>query len=69
MSPSRTAVVRRLVVSVPLSGSVTPKAWSRSAPPAMAGKYACFWASEPCRSTVPMVYIWAWQAAPLQPDF
>ena len=54
-------------MSVPLVGSVTPKAWRRRVPAAMPGRYAAFWASLPCRSMVPMMYIWAWQAAPLQP--
>ena len=33
----------------------------------MPGRYFCFCSALPCRSTVPMVYICAWQAAPLQP--
>ncbi len=32
----------------------------------MPGRYFFFCASLPCRSTVPMVYICAWQAAALQ---
>ena len=36
--PSRTAVVRRLSVSVPEVGSVTPNACSRSSPLAMPGR-------------------------------
>ncbi len=56
------------VVSTPLVGSVTPKACSLSSPEAIWGSQRCFWASEPCRSTTPMVYIWAWQAAPLPPE-
>ena len=36
-------------------------------PAAMAGRYFAFCASLPCRRMVPMMYIWAWQAAPLQP--
>jgi hypothetical protein len=55
------------VVSVPLVGSVTPNACNRSAPAAIGGKYARFCASLPCFSSVPIVYICAWQAAPLQP--
>ena len=56
-----------LVVSVPAVGSVTPKACSRTSPVAIFGSHWDFWASEPCRSTVPMVYIWACRAAALQP--
>ena len=56
------------VVSVPLAGSVTPNACRRSSPLAMRGRYSRFWASEPCRSRVPMMYIWAWQAAALPPE-
>mmetsp|Transcript_10926 Transcript_10926/g.31028 ORF Transcript_10926/g.31028 Transcript_10926/m.31028 type:complete len:213 (-) Transcript_10926:300-938(-) len=56
-SPSRRAVVLRLKVSVPESGSLTPKAWSRSSPEAIFGRNSSFCASLPCRSTVPMVYI------------
>ena len=48
-------------------GSVTPNACSLSAPEAMPGRYFCFCAALPCRSTVPIVYICAWQAAALQP--
>jgi hypothetical protein len=62
------AVVRRLSVSEPDVGSVTPKACSRSFARAIAGSQRAFCAALPCRSSVPMVYIWAWQAAPLQPD-
>ncbi len=58
-SPSRTAVVRMRVVSVPLVGSVTPNACSRSAPEAICGKYSRFCASLPCFSSVPIVYICA----------
>jgi len=61
-------VVRSAVVSVPLVGSVTPKAWRRSAPVAMPGRYFCFCSSLPWRRIVPIVYIWAWQAPPLQPS-
>jgi hypothetical protein len=60
-------VVRSDVVSVPDVGSVTPNACSRSSPEAILGRYRRFCSSEPCRSTVPMMYICAWQAAPLQP--
>ena len=56
-----------LVVSEPTVGSVTPKAWRRSSPEAIRGRYACFWASEPWRRIVPITYIWAWQAPALQP--
>jgi hypothetical protein len=50
------------VVSVPLVGSVTPNACSRNSPLAIFGSHFAFCASLPCRSSVPMVYIWAWQA-------
>ncbi len=56
------------VVSTPLEGSVTAKACSRTSPEVMGGSQRVFCASEPCRSTTPMVYIWAWQAAPLPPE-
>ena len=56
------------MVSVPLVGSVTPKACRRSSPLAIFGRYCCFCAAEPCRRMVPMMYICAWQAAPLQPS-
>ena len=55
-------------VSDPASGSVTPKACRRSSPAAMAGRYLAFWASEPWRRSVPITYIWAWQADGLPPD-
>jgi len=55
-------------VPVPLVGSVTPKAWSRRAPELSWGRYRCFWSALPCRRSVPMVYICAWQALPLQPE-
>jgi len=66
--PSRRAKVRKAVVSVPLDGSVTPKAWSRSSPAAIFGRYFRFCSSLPCRRIVPIVYIWAWQAPPLPPE-
>jgi hypothetical protein len=47
------------VVSVPAVGSVTPKAWSLSAPAAMSGRKRRFCSSLPWRRTVPIVYIWA----------
>ena len=62
-----TARVRMASVFEPASGSVTPKAWRRMSPEAMPGKYCCFCSSEPWRRTVPMMYIWAWQAPALQP--
>src|SRR4029450_1887618 len=68
LSPLRRAVVWSLVVSEPALGSVTPKAWRRSSPVAIFGRYVFFCASEPCRSTVPMMYIWAWQAPALPPE-
>ncbi len=52
---------------MPLVGSVTPNACSRNSPLAIFGSHCAFWASLPCRSSVPMVYIWAWQPPPLQP--
>ena len=67
LSPSRTAVVRIEVVSVPAVGSVTPNAWSRSSPVAIFGRYCRFCASLPCRSSVPMMYICACVAAPFAP--
>ena len=54
-------------MSDPVVGSVTPKACKRNSPVAILGRYFCFCSSEPCRSTVPIVYIWAWQAEPWQP--
>jgi hypothetical protein len=54
VSSLRTAVVLRLKVSVPLEGSLTPKAWRRSRPAAISGSQRCFWTSLPWRSTVPM---------------
>ncbi|MNT13989.1 hypothetical protein D3C72_1489750 [compost metagenome] len=62
-----TAVVLILVVSVPVVGSVTPMDCRRSSPAAMRGRYSRFWASEPWRSRVPMLYIWPWQAPELPP--
>jgi hypothetical protein len=67
-SPLRTAVVFNRVVSVPVFGSVTPKAWSLSSPEAIFGRYALFCSSDPCRSRVPMMYICAWQAPELPPE-
>jgi len=49
-------------------GSVTPKACRRNSPDAIAGSQRDFCVGLPCRSSVPIVYIWAWQAAPLQPE-
>ena len=60
-------MVWSFVVSEPALGSVTPKACRRSSPAAILGRYSRFCASVPCRSTVPMMYIWAWQAAALPP--
>ena len=67
MSPLRVAVVFSCVVSEPVVGSVTPNACSRSSPVAIFGRNARFCASEPCRSSVPIVYICAWQAPALPP--
>ena len=52
---------------MPLVGSVTPNACSRNSPLAIFGSHFAFCSSLPCRSSVPMVYIWAWQPPPLQP--
>ena len=68
LSPRFCAKVRSDVVSVPLAGSVTPKACRRSSPLAIRGRYCCFCASLPWRSKVPMMYIWAWQALALPPE-
>ncbi len=67
LSPARTATVRMEEVSVPAVGSVTPKACRRSSPVAIFGRYLAFCAGEPWRSSVPMMYICAWQAAPFAP--
>ncbi len=53
---------------MPLVGSVTPKACNRTSPEAIWGSHRAFCAALPCRSSVPMMYIWAWQAAPLAPE-
>ena len=60
-------MVLSLVVSVPVVGSVTPIDCRRSSPEAIFGRYSRFCASEPCRSSVPMLYIWPWQAPELPP--
>ncbi len=52
---------------MPLLGSVTPKACSRNSPLAIFGSHFAFCSSLPCRNSVPMVYIWAWQPPPLHP--
>ena len=67
VSPSRSARVRMAVVSDPAAGSVTPKACNRLRPSATRGRYRCFCSSEPWRSSVPITYIWAWQALGLPP--
>jgi hypothetical protein len=56
------------VVSVPVPGSVTAIDCRRSWPLAMPGSQRCFCASEPWRSSVPMLYIWPWQAPALPPE-
>ena len=66
-SPSRTARVLRLRVSVPLVGSETPKACKRSSPLAIRGRYSAFCSAEPYRSSVFMMYICAWALEPLHP--
>jgi hypothetical protein len=50
-------------VSVPVVGSVTPKACRRSSPLAIFGRYFAFCCGLPWRSTEPMVYICACAAA------
>ena len=60
-------MVRIRVVSVPASGSVTPIACSRSSPLAIFGSHRAFCAAEPCRSSVPILYIWPWHAPALPP--
>src|SRR6218665_186060 len=66
-SPFFTALVLILVVSVPVPGSVTPIDCKRHSPRAMRGRYSSFCALEPWRSSVPMLYIWPWQAPELPP--
>jgi hypothetical protein len=56
-----------LVVSLPASGSVTPIACRLSSPDAILGSQRAFCSAEPCRSRVPMLYIWPWQAPALAP--
>ncbi len=65
--PRSSARVLSWVVSEPVVGSVTPKACMRSAPLAIPGSQLRFCSAEPCRSSVPIVYICAWHAAALQP--
>ncbi len=60
-------MVRIEEVSLPAEGSVMPKDCSLSSPLAIFGRYFLFCASLQWRSTVPMVYICAWQAAPFAP--
>src|SRR6516162_2973121 len=62
------AVVLILVVSVPVVGSVTAIAWRRNSPLAIFGRYLRFWACDPCRSSVAMLYIWPWQAPEFPPQ-
>ena len=66
-SPSRTAVVERLVVSVPAPGSVTPNAWRRSSPVATWGRYCFFCSSLPWCRTAFIVYSCAWIAPEFAP--
>ncbi len=54
-------------MSVPVVGSVTPIAWSRSSPAAIFGRNSRFCSGEPLRSSVPMLYIWPWHAPELPP--
>ena len=56
------------MVSVPVVGSVTAIDCRRSSPEAISGRYLRFCASEPWRSSVPMLYIWPWQAPELPPQ-
>jgi hypothetical protein len=60
-------VVRSASVSVPDVGSVTPKACRRNSPLAISADSAA--SGRRCRAAAPcpIVYICAWQAAPLQP--
>ena len=67
-SGTRSERVRMRAVSEPATGSVTPNACSRRSPEAIAGRYLRFCSSVPCRSRVPMMYIWAWHADGLPPD-
>ena len=55
-------------MSVPASGSVTPNACRRNLPEDILGKYLSFCSLDPCLSNAPIIYICAWQAAPLPPD-
>jgi hypothetical protein len=58
-----------LVVSVPVVGSVTAIDCMRSSPAAIFGRYFCASARPlPWRSSVPMLYIWPWQAPALPPQ-
>ena len=66
--PSCSARVEIALVSEPAVGSVTPNACSRTSPEAIRGSQRRFCSSEPCRSSVPMTYICAWQAAALPPE-
>ncbi|MCY1292490.1 hypothetical protein D9M68_544470 [compost metagenome] len=56
-----------MVVSVPVVGSVTPIDCRRHSPEAILGRYFSFCAWEPWRNSVPMLYIWPWQAPELPP--
>ena len=65
--PCRVAIVFSCVVSDPVVGSLTPNACRRSSPLAIFGRNSRFCASEPCRSSVPIVYICAWHAPAFAP--
>ena len=65
--PCASAIVFICVVSEPVVGSLTPNACRRSSPLAIFGRNSRFCASEPCRSSVPIVYICAWHAPALAP--
>jgi hypothetical protein len=67
VSSLRVAMVLSRVVSDPVVGSVTANACSRSSPLAIRGRNCRFCASDPWRSSVPIVYICAWHAAALPP--
>ena len=54
-------------MSLPVEGSVTAIDWRRSFPAAIDGSHARFCASEPWRNSVPMLYIWPWQAPAFPP--
>ena len=56
------------MVSVPVVGSVTANDCSRSSPDAILREIALLLLGDPCRSSVPMMYICAWHAPELAPE-